>query len=239
MVMMKNLQEVHDQLVAARPADATCPEDCPFCSGEYASFVDQGGNVSEATFTQEDVDALVAAAIAKAVAPLQAELNGFKEGEQESAVEAQVAAVREEMEAQIAELTSKLDAAVLEAETAKTERDGITQWLETESEKIVQEAELATRRGDRITKVAEVVSFPEDYVKERADKWASLSDEDFEALLADYKALGIKPKSGGTGSPLPTATAMVASRESAGGNGTVGSALKDLIQNRHDPRAIR
>lgn len=195
--------------------------------------------MSEATFTQEDVDALVAAAIAKAIAPLQAELDGFKAGEQESQVEAQIAAVRGEMEAQIADLTSRLDAAVLDAQTAKTERDEIKQWLENEEARVVQEAELATRREDRIAQVATVVSFPVDYVKERAEKWAALSDEDFEALLADYKTLGEKsPGTGSTGSTLPTATAMVASRESASGS-TVGSALKDLIRKREDPRAIR
>ena len=236
---MKNLQEVHDRLVANRPEGASCPDDCIYCTGQYATSVTQGGNVSEATFTQEDVDALVAAAIAQAIAPLQAELTQFKAGEQESQVEAQIAAVREEMEAQLADLTSKLDAAVLDAEAAKTERDEIKQWLENEEAKVTQEAEMATRKDARIAAVAEVVSFPEAYVAERAEKWAALTDEDFEALLADYKALGTPKKSDRPGSGLPSATAMVASRETAGTNGKVGSALRDLIQNRHDPRQIR
>lgn len=233
-----NLQEEHDRMVADMPEGAThASDECPFCNGQWASFVDQGGNVSDKTYSEEEVDALVTAAIAKAVAPLQAELDEYKAGQVSAEVEAQIAAVREEMEAQIAELTSKLDAAVIDAEAAKTERDEAQQYWETLAAEQAAEAEKAERRDARIAQVAEVVSFPEDYVKERADKWAQLSDEDFEALLADYKALGEKTK-GSSESPLPKATAMVASRESAGAS-TNGSALMDLIRSRQDPRAIR
>ena len=232
-----NLQEVHDRLVAEMPEGCEHdPEECIFCNGEYASE-EQGGNVSDKTYSQEEVDALVAAAIASALEPLQAELNEFKAGQVSAEVEAQIAAAREEMEAQIAELTSKLDAAVLEAETAKTARDEIQQWLENVAAEEAAAAEVAERREARIAQVTEVVQFPEEYIEQRADKWAAATDEEFEALLADYKALAEKAKSTSE-SPLPKATAMVASRSGAGVESS-GSAVMDLIRTRQDPRAIR
>lgn len=242
------LQEVHDRLVAARPEGESCPEDCPFCTGEYASSVEGGKNVSEKTYSDEETQALVAAAVAKATTDLQTELDAFKAGEESAQMQAQIETIKAELQAQIddaqatadtqiAEMTAKLDAAVLEATQAKTERDEITTWLDTEAARVVAEATQATVRAERIEKVAEVVTFPEDYVNERADKWASLDDEQFEALLADYKALGAKKSSE---SP-PRQTAMTAAREPSDQT-TVGSALTGLIRGRSlglDPRAIR
>lgn len=235
------LQEVHDRLIAVRPEGASCPEDCPFCSGEFAFEVKQGGNhVSEQTYTAEEVEALVTAAVAKATAALQTELDEFKSSQETAEVEAKIAAAREEMEAQISELTLKLDEAVIEAQQAKQERDEVTAWLTAEAERIAQEAEAAARLEERIARVAEVVTFPEEYVAERADRWSALDDEEFEALLADYKTLSEKSKS--SESPLPAATAMVAARVTGDDNGKVGSALKDLIRGRQfgiDPRSVR
>lgn len=245
------LQEVHDRLVAAKPEGTNCPTDCPFCSGEYAaSYVEGGTNVSEKTYSDEETQALVAAAVAKATTDLQTELDAFKAGEESAQMQAQIETIKAELqvqideakaeaETQVTELTAKLDAAVLEATQAKTERDEITTWLDTEAAKVVAEATMETVRAERIEKVAEVVTFPEDYVKERADKWASLDEDQFEALLADYKALGDKTTKSSE-SP-PRTTAMTAARESSD-QSTVGSALTGLIRGRSlglDPRAIR
>lgn len=190
----------------------------------------------EKTYTLDEVDALVSKAVADATAPLQAELENFKGSQATAEVEAKIAEVRAELEAQVADLTSRLDAAVIEAEQAKTERDEITTFLTEETERVAQEAELETRTAARIEQVAAVVKFPEDYVAERASKWAALNDEEFEALLADYAALG------GTQSetsPLPRATAMHASRTSD--NEKVGAAAS-IIRGRSlgiDPRRVR
>lgn len=246
------LQELHDQIVASRPESESCPEACPFCSGEYAaSYVEGGNDVSDKTYSEEEIQALVSAAVAKATTDLTTELETFKAGDAEAArqaelealkvdMQAQVDAAKAEAETQIADLTSKLDAAVVEAQTAKTERDEITSWLDAENARVLAEAEQATLRAERISKVAEVVTFPEDYVNERAEKWASLDEEQFEALLADYTTLGANAKSTTPGSP-PRDTAMVASRETSD-TSNVGSALRDLIEGRNygvDPRAIR
>ncbi len=220
-----NFQEVHDRLVAVQPEGSSCPEDCPFCSGEYAASLVEGGNdVSDKTFSDEETQALVAAAVAKATNDLQTELDAFKAGEESAQMTAQIDAIKADMQAQIDaakseaetqidELTAKLDAAVAEGEKAKTERDEITTWLDNEAARVLEEATMATVRAERIEKVAEVLTFPEDYVNERADKWASLDEEQFEALLADYKTLDLKSK-GSPESP-PRVTAMVASRETS------------------------
>ncbi len=244
------LQEVHDRLVAVQPEGASCPEDCPFCTGEYASSVEGGNNVSEKTYSDEETQALVAAAVAKATTDLQTELDAFKAGEESAQMQAQIQTIKDDLQAQIDaaktdaetqinEMTAKLDAAVLEAEQAKTERDEITTWLDNEAARVIEEATQATLRAERIEKVAEVVTFPEDYVNERADRWASLDAEQFEALLADYKTLG--DKGNRSSESPPRVTAMVAARETSE-QSTVGSALSDLIRGRNfgqDPRAIR
>lgn len=236
-----SLQEMHDRLIAVSPEGVTCPPDCPFCSGEYIEEESHiGGNhVSDKTHSIEEVEALVTAAVAKATAPLQAELDQFKAGEETAEVEAQIAAVRAETETQISEITRKLDEAVLEATQAKQERDEITAWLTAEEERVTHEAEITAKRAARIEQVAAIVTFPDEYVTERSDKWAALSDEDFESLLADYKTIGEKANSGQ--GPLPKVTAMVATRET-GVQSKVGSAVKDLIRGRNlgiDPRNIR
>jgi hypothetical protein len=237
-----SLQEMHDQLVTQRPEGASCPEDCPFCAGTYKEESHMGGNnVSDKTYSEDEVKAQVAAAVAEAVAPLQSELDKFRLGEETAAVEARITELRAELEAQVADLTSKLDAAVIEAQTAKQERDDIEAWLKAEDERVRQETEAASRRDTRIAQVAEVVTFPGEYVQERADKWASLSEEEFETLLADYKALAEKAGAPGTESPLPTATAMQAAREPSGTT-KLGSAALELIRGRNvglDPRTIR
>lgn len=240
MSSMDKLQEVHDRLVASRPQDASCPEGCPFCSGEFASLVEGGPQVADKIYSDEDVQALVTAAVATATEDLQSKLTAIEAGEQTAAVQAQIDDAKTQAEAQIEELTAKLDAAVLEAAQATKEREELSTWLQGEHDRVLAEAEMETKRADRIAKVAEVVTFPEAHVAERADMWAALEDEKFEALLADYKALGDKtPKS----EPLPRFTAMQASREANEENTVVGSALKDLIRGRqfgiNDPRAIR
>lgn len=234
-----SLQEVHDRLVAEQPSGATCPDECPFCSGQYLEEEPHmgGTNVSDKTFSEDEVQTLVDAAVAAATAPLQSELETFKTSQEAAEVETRIAEARAEIEAQVAELTTRLDAAVIEAAQAKTAHDEILSWLTAETEREQQETAAAERRDARIAQVAEVVSFPEAYVTERAAQWASLEDEAFEALLADYKELGDKTFGSG---PLPHATAMTAARET-GGTSKVGSAV-DLIRGRNlgiDPRTVR
>lgn len=237
METMEKLLQMHDWFVANQPEGATHPSDCPFCSGEFASLIQEGKSVAK-TYEEDEVQALVSSSIAEAVAPLQAELDTLKAGDAEAAMRAKIDEVATTKDAEIAELNAKLDAAVIEATTAKAERDEITGWLQAESDRVVAEAEATARRSDRIAKVAEVIKFPEDHVEARADGWAAQDDEQFEATLADYRVLAASK----TDSGLPAFTAMQASRESDTATSAVGSATRELIRARAvgvDVRAVR
>lgn len=225
-------QEVHDRLVDQRPETAACPADCIFCSGEYASSMQEDIIVSDKTYTEEEI----AAAVATATADLRAELDAMKSSAETAEVDARIAAAKAEADVQVAELQVRIDALTVESEAAKADRDAITTWLDAESAKTVAEAEAAARLEGRVAAVAAVITFPEDRIEERKSDWASLSDEAFEALVADYKALGEKGK---TTEGLPLATAMHATRES---DGAPTSALAEIIRGRNfgvDPRSAR
>lgn len=218
------LQEVHDRLIASRPAEVTCPADCPFCSGEYASFVQEESTVSDKTFTEDEV----AAKVAEALAPLAAELDALKKSEETAEVDARIEAAKTEGATKIAELETRIDTLTAEAEAAKSERDAITTWLQAEETKTVAEAEAAARLESRVAAVAEVITLPAERIEERKSAWASLEDAAFEALLADYKSVEGE-KTAATG--LPAATAMHAAREGAGGKGQ--SVLQEIIRSRN------
>lgn len=227
------LQEVHDRLIASRPEGTACPTDCPFCNGEYASFVQEGSTVSDKTFTEDEV----AAKVTEALAPLAAELDALKKSAETAEVDARIEAAKTEGTEKIAELETRIDTLTAEAEAAKSERDAITTWLKAEEDKTVQEAESAARLDARVAQVAEVITLPEERIEERKAQWAALDDAAFEALLADYKSVAGE-KTEGTG--LPAATAMHASREGAGGKGQ--SALQEIIRSRNfgvDVRSAR
>jgi hypothetical protein len=246
MTSMNKLQELHDQMIASRPEGISCPEGCVYCSGEYASSLEGGNQVSDKTITEEESKALIAAAVAEATSEAQAKIAVLEAAAEEAAKKAPPAndddeddAPYKKAKADLEEMTIKLDAAVLEAEAAKRERDELASWLQSEADKVVAEAEMATKRADRIAQVAEVVTFPEAHVEERADMWASLDDDKFEALLADYKALDVKKPS--DSGPLPHFTAMQAARDESDSS-VVGPALRHLIRGSRsgvDPRAIR
>jgi hypothetical protein len=231
---MMSLTALHDQLLEIRPEGAEHNSAvCPFCrEAETAvatgSSVEGGVSVSEKTHTEEEVKALVASAVAEQTKELERQLDELKQSEEASEVEARIATAKAEAEAQVAEIQAKLDAAVLEAEQAKTEHNEILTWLNEEGEKAAREAELETLTDERKAKVAEVATFPEDYMNERAPQWAEMSEEAFESLLGDYKAVGAE-KSTKKETEVPDATAMKATRED---NGHKTSAASDVIRMR-------
>ena len=181
------------------------------------------------TFEQEEVDALVQSAVAKQTEELRRELDDLKNSEETKAVEARIAEARAEGEAKVTDLQARLDESVITAEAATKDKDEILAWLESEKEAAAQQAALEERRGARVEQVAAVASFPEEYVKENADRWASLEDEAFASLLVDYKTVAEKAAAGKqeSGSTIPTQTAMQAARENDGGN--KGGAYREVF----------
>ncbi len=186
------------------------------------------------TYTEEDVQA----AVEHAVAELSAQVAALQTAAQESEIEARIAAVQEAAAAEVEELRAQLDAAVLEKANAESELESFKAELEELAAAEAREAEIASRREARVAQVKEVASFPDDYVDANADRFAAMSDEDFEARLGEWAALSAKP----AGDRIPTKTALTASREPSAENtdkGLIREAMHASLYGKSlDPRTL-
>lgn len=220
------LTELHDRLLAIKPEQASHDaESCEFCNGtfvepEHANDVSTGGLMK--TYSEDEYNTLLAQ-----VADLEAKVNELESVRQESAMEAKIAEVTTQFEAQVSDLQTQLDTATLEVQAAKDERDGVIAYFEALQAEADQAAAAAAVRDERVARVKEVASFPDDHVAARADAWAALDEEAFEALLADWKAIASK----GEGTQVPVATAMQASRDT---NQAQGGSLREVMHLRFE-----
>jgi hypothetical protein len=216
------LRSLHDRLLAERPEGAEHDEDaCVFCG----SNDDDLGGGWMATFTDEELQAAVDAAVADATSPLKdriAELETTaQQGEWEQA--------KADLEARVTELEAKLDAAVLEATQAKEERDQLQADWDAEKASVEEAKTVAARRDERLQKVREVASFPDAYLEQNADRFAAMSDDDFNARLEEWTAISKPAASGG----IPKTTALTASLQD-------DSSALDLLREfqTSDPRTL-
>jgi chromosome segregation ATPase len=188
------------------------------------------------SFTQEQLDAAVAAA----VAPLKEQISTFEAKASNEEVEAKIAELKTESDTKIAELQAKLDSAVLEASEAKKTVEDTTAYLEAVKAEADAAAELASKKETRLTLVRDAANFPDEYIEANADRWASLDDTAFEALVNDWRAIA-KREEGQSNAPaaekLLASTAMVASREDKGTKSAVSS-LFELAANGADLKRI-
>ena len=208
-------KRLHDQLLAEKPEGAThSRETCDLCS---ATNTPEGGTHVK-TYTEEEMQA----ALEEHTSELQARLDELESAARASEVETQVEAARAEAQAEIAEIRSQLDNAVLEAQAAKAELESVKSYLAEEAEKAARESEIASRREERLAKVKEVASFPEEYLEANAERFAAMSDEDFAEKVAEWAMLSAKaPHTDG----IPSKTALTAAREVAGGADPKGKGL--------------
>lgn len=236
-----SLQSLHDKMLDEMPERAQHDSaECPFCNPQNST--ETGGNMSETSFTKDEVQAQVAAAVAEATRSISEELESFKASQEAAEVEARIAEAKAELEERVSGLQAELDAKVIEAETAKNAHAELVALLEAEEARVAEEAAAAERRDARVAAVSEAASFSEDYIAANADRWASLDDEIFEALIADYKAVAEKASASTAGATkIPATTALVASRDEATG-GSNSSAVKALSELRRtkgfDPREM-
>lgn len=230
------IKKAHDELLAS--SDLEHDESlCEICSKAQSS---PGGNVSDKTFTKEEVEAQVAAALA----PLQAQLDELLEAKSGNELEEKIAEAKKELEEQIAALQTELDAAKIAqaaAETKATEAESqyadLTTYLEATQAEADAAAELEAKKAERVEAVKEAASFDDEYLAANADRWASMDEELFTATLEDYKGLVAKA---GTPAPkketvLPSGTVL----ETASADGAKTSALSHIAELRevgYDPR---
>lgn len=233
---MDSLKDIHDLLVAMKPEGASHDEDtCTICA---AGSDQSGDDMADKTFTEAELHAATAAAVAEAVKPLEEKIKDLSASQESAEVESKIAEATAELTAKVEAVEAERDTAVIEAETAKTAAAELTAFLESVAAEEAATAETARLRDERIAKVAEVASFPAEYVEKNADRWASMEEAAFDGLLADYTAAGAKPapKSEG-GDTVPTGTAFTASRETSGLNDAVKEVIR-LRDLRVDPRRI-
>jgi hypothetical protein len=210
--MSKVLKDLHDALLEERPEGVEHDSlNCPLCGDvpvETASADPTGGKVSdEKTYTEAEYTQLVAQ-----VSSLEAQIAELTKAAEVEAIDARIAEAKADLEAQVADLQSKLDTAVLEAEASRTELDNVLSFLASEQAAAEEAAALEARREERIAKVKEVASFPDDYLETNAERFAAMSDEAFEAALEDWKTIAPKTEKVEEEGELLPSTAMTASR---------------------------
>jgi len=239
--MSAALKELHDRLMAEKPADVPHDEaTCPLCAMETSATNSNGGGASTTTpegglmttLTQEEHEAALAAAVQKAVdeatAALNAKIAEYEAAAADSEIGKAVADATAPLNEQISTLQSELDAAKIAlaaAEEAKEAQEKF--WAEAIAEAEATAAAEA-RKDERLTKAKEVA--PEKahaWLDENADRLAAMSDEDFEARLEEWSVLAPKADNGG-GLNIPTTTSLTASRDGAAANNNQGSALTEL-----------
>lgn len=217
-------------------------------SDETASDVShpEGGEMSteSKTYTEDELTAAVNAAVQAALEPVTEELNQLRAKAADDAVEARLEEMKAEFEGKIEEIQQALDASVIEAQTAKEERDAIIAWLEGVAEETAELAARAEREEARLAMVKEVANFPEEFIASQTERWVAMSDEDFEALVDGYKAAAEAAKTekeANEGENPFEATAMKAGREDSDTQvelGTVRGIMAASRQGRFDPRTV-
>lgn len=203
--------------------------------------------MSDKTFTEDQVEALVQAKVAEATAAIQGELDSFKTSQEAAAVEAKIAEAKAEADEKVADLQAQLDASVIEASEAKKAYEDLTTYLSSLKDEAEAAAALEALSEERKAAVSEAVTFPEEYIEQNVARWAAMSAEDFEATLADYKAVAERAaaaaKSGESGeeSGVPGSTALSGgARETAAKTGGFSalSALREVRAAGVDPRDL-
>ena len=195
---MRPGQAEHDRLKAELPETAECVADCPYCADSREKASKEENKVSEPNtkvYDQESVDALLESARSKA------------------AEEA-----RSETETELAEAKAALTAKEEELTAANTKVEELEGQIEERDEK----ERLDTLADERAEKVTEVTEFSEEQISERKEGWAKMSEEDFNALLGDFKAVTESASANGGGkggenkTPKTPKSRIDGTRETAG-----------------------
>lgn len=222
------LRALHDRLLAEKPDDADHDETtCPLCGEEEPP---EGGHVE--TFTPEQLQAAVDKAVAEATAPLQTKIVELEASKEKEATSQQIT----DFETKIADLETKLDAAVLDATQAKEEKETLQKSWDDEKAAEEEAKTVAARKDERLAKVKEVACFPDEYVEQNADRFAAMSDEDWNARLDEWATLAKKDPS--DKDKIPSKTALTAARQETGGDSSSLGLLKEFRRVLVDPRTL-
>jgi len=229
-MMNSSLKGLHDRLLAEKPDGATHDRDsCPLCAMTEGALDAGRGQVSERTYTEAELTAAVEQAAAEKTAALEAQVRDLQTAALTTEVSVAVAAAKAEADVVIADLQRQLDEKVLEAATASAEREAITAWLDAEKAAAVEAERIGTVKVERLAKVREVASFPEEYLTANVDRFAAMSDDAFQVALDGWAAIAKGVSTGG----IPKVTSLHASQEMDRSPST-SSAVKDMFALRRE-----
>lgn len=233
LMMNDSLKALHDRLLLEKPDGAVHDsEACPLCAMQTPTAHE--GEMT--TYTEDELRAKVEAAVTAASAERDAKIAELTATQQTAEAEAAVKAAKDEADAKIAELQTALDAKAIEAANVTTEKDGIVAWLEGERVKAEEAAAVeaaaataAARKDGRVAKAKEVAGFDDEYLTANADRFAAMSDEDFEAACESWsKISGRKP------STVPPTTLTAGLEGGLNRQNTSGNSYKELTALRRD-----
>lgn len=169
-----------------------------------------------------DTEALLAinAELERRIAELEAQ-------QADAAIESKLSELRANYETQLADLAGQLD----EAKAAqKAAEDALAAHIAAD-EQAKADAEAAAAflalKAERVAKVEELALFDADHVAASAERWASMSDEEFASNLADWAQIASRKVDAG----VPVATVLAASREMASAGSQSTGSHADLIRN--------
>jgi hypothetical protein len=234
---------IHDKMLETLP-DGVVHQmaACRFCLADALDEGDHGG-APVTTYSQEELDRAVAAAVADA----NAEATKLKAAQATAELDAKVAEVTAAKDAELADLAKKVEAAELLAQTEKAAREAMETFLADEAAREAEEKELAARLETRLAEVAELqVPWTPEQIAAKAPAWAALTDEEWDSRKAEWAEIAgrtvttVPAHRGGSGLSGARETADLHTRQ--GGAATSAAAvmgsLRELSSAGVDPRQL-
>lgn len=165
------------------------------------------------TISKETHEALLDKAVKDATALITVERDNLKAQvdtftTDKASVDTELAAVKSENE----RLNGELDTAQVSLKAAQDEATALKADIASRDEA----SEKATIASDRAAQVRNLGLFPEEYITDKADKWAEQDDESWTDRLEEWKAL--KGTSTTTTTTTDTASALTGTRETGTGH---------------------
>lgn len=233
--MDKRAKALHDQALELKPEGARHDANlCPFCldtasaesgtpSGSdrpaeaastdtTATTASEGGTTTPMdTISKETHEALLAKAVADATADKASEIQTLTAALERATTDKASAETKvAELTADNARLNGDLDKAQVEKKTVEDELASLRTDIAAKEE-AAHKADLASKRAEEVKALG---LFSDDYVTEKASRWADVTDVDWAERLDEWKATAAA-KAAATGSTTTdTASAMSGSNES-------------------------
>lgn len=205
----KELEQVKARINQALEGFGAKPQDS---SERDADLVEEGGkaNMDEKTLTEETHKALLAKAVQDATEKLSAEVSSLNESvasltEERDDLASQV----ETLTGENSQLNSELDDSQVKLKAAEDEIAELKDDIAKREEE-AQKSEVASERSEQVRKLG---LFTDEYISEKASRWADLGDEDWAERLEEWKQARDSEESAGGSTEETTETAMKGSTE--------------------------